>query len=264
MSDVKFCDSCGVSLSAGTRFCHSCGKEQIVVVENEIPTTTDENTNQESNGTSPEIESEKSEGANGTDNMYSAINSEVNDENKLVEDISQTEAQPEKPIASEQREQAPVESQPQVTYQPQPQAQQQPSYQQPPIAQQTPYVQQAAPEQPVKKKKFPWFFTILWVAMFAAVGVWAYFIFVHPTYDYPILTEDAQRFVLFTVSIAALIYTLSLKLSVKKLKAIPAILLVVLVLVIFAFFCVVELQEGDFLHDTVGNLVESVIPAFGD
>ena len=89
--------------------------------------------------------------------MYSAINSEVNDENKLVEDISQTEAQPEKPIASEQREQAPVESQPQVTYQPQPQAQQQPSYQQPPIAQQTPYVQQTAPEQPVKKKKFPWF-----------------------------------------------------------------------------------------------------------
>lgn len=264
MSDVKFCDSCGVSLSAGTRFCHSCGKEQIVVVENEIPTTTDENTNQESNGTSPEIESEKSEGANGTDNMYSAINSEVNDENKLVEDISQTEAQPEKPIASEQREQAPVESQPQVTYQPQPQAQQQPSYQQPPIAQQTPYVQQAAPEQPVKKKKFPWFFTVLWVLMSAAVGIWGYFLLVDPNYNYPILTSEAQRYVIFTAAVAVIIYTFSLKITMKKLKAIPTILLVVFSLAIFVLFCLIELQDGNFLHDTVSNLVESVIPAFGD
>ena len=61
MSDVKFVTHV-VLVFPGTRFCHSCGKEQIVVVENEIPTTTDENTQQESNGTSPEIESERVKG----------------------------------------------------------------------------------------------------------------------------------------------------------------------------------------------------------
>jgi hypothetical protein len=53
-------------------------------------------------------------------------------------------------------------------------------------------------------------------------------------------------------------------LSIKKLKAIPAILMVVLGLIIFVFFCLIELQEGDFLHDMVSNLVESVVPAFGE
>lgn len=229
----------------------------------------------------------KDEEAVVVENGDSAVEAGENNELKQVEDILQAEDQQEKVIVTEpintipdnlQQEQKPVIPQPAITYQeqpqPQPQYQSQPSYQQGPMVQQAPYIQQAPATQqapyvhqadPIpsaKKKKFPWFFTVLWLVMFVAVGVWAYLFFVHPTYDSPRFTENAQRFVLFAVSVATLIYTLSLKLSIKKLKAIPAILMVVLGLVIFIFFCLIELQDGDFLHDTVSNMLEGVIPVF--
>lgn len=299
MSDVKFCDSCGTGLTINAMFCHKCGQKQVVPVEDDLPAT-DENNNREPNtdtilnNTAPETESTEVAGENDSSNFESqpedndeteekdeetvavedgdtAAESEEDDELKQAENISHTKDQQEKEIVNEpidtspgnfQQEQKPIIPQPAITYQAQPQPQ--PSYQQAPTAQQTPYAQQAAPVPPAKKKKFPWFFTVLWLIMFVAVGIWAYLYFVHPTYDYPRFTEDAQRLVLFAVSVAALIYTLSLKLSIKKLKAIPAILMVVLGLIIFVFFCLVELQDGDFLHDTVSNLVESVIPVFGE
>lgn len=100
----------------------------------------------------------------------------------------------------------------------------------------------------------------MWFILLVAVGIWAYFLLVSPDYDYPRFTEDAQRIALFTASIAALIYTLSLKLAMRRLKALPTVILVVLALAGFFFFCLVELQEGDFLHDTVANIIESISP----
>ena len=46
MSNVKFCDSCGTSLSLNDKFCHNCGQIQAVLMENESPAT-NENINQE-------------------------------------------------------------------------------------------------------------------------------------------------------------------------------------------------------------------------
>ena len=87
---------------------------------------------------------------------------------------------------------------------------------------------------------------------------------VSPDYDYPVLTEEAQRYVLLTAAIALVIYTLSLKLTMKKLRALPTIILVVFSLVVGYFFCTIELTDGDWLHDTVINITESVIPTSGD
>lgn len=311
MSDVKFCDSCGTSLSAGTLFCHNCGQKQVVIEEKEI-SATDENYSNEPIITTPinvEPDNEKIEdNANsepqsvskdkedsGVDSTDLVNESEENVEFNKAEDISMVE-EPEKITSTEpelepepepepepvnaitdnqQQEQKPDDSKSQVTYQPQPQLQPQPIYQQAPVPQQTPYVQQApvtqqppvaqqAPVPAPKKKKFPWFFTVLWLIMFAAVGIWGYFLLVDPNYNYPILTSEAQRYVIFTAAVAAIIYTFSLKLTMRKLKAIPTILLVVFSLAIFVLFCLIELPDENFLHDMVSNLVESVLPAFGE
>lgn len=284
MSDVKFCDSCGTGLSINAVFCHKCGQKQVVPVENELPAT-DENNNLEPNTDTTlndaEPETEKTEVAGENDFSSDESQQEDKSEEAVAEEEgytegpqptntyqaqTQTEPQPQPELQLQEEVQSQPEVQPQPLQQPvlQQQYQPQPSFPQAQMAQQAPYSQQAASVPPAGKKKFPWFFTVLWLIMFVAVIIWGYLYFVHPTYDYPRFTEDAQRFVLFTVSVATLIYTLSLKLSIKKLKAIPAILMVVLGLIIFVFFCLIELQEGDFLHDMVSNLVESVVPAFGE
>lgn len=295
MSDVKFCDSCGTGLSLNAMFCHNCGQKQAAVVENDLPAI-DENINQEPisdstmNNVEPETEKievagednistnepqpeAKDEEAVVVENGDSAVEAGENNELKQVEDILQAEDQQEKVIVTEpsntitdnlQQEQKPVIPQPSITYkaQPQPQYQPHPSYQQAPIAQQVPYAQQADPVPPAKKKKFPWFFTVLWLIMFAAVGIWGYFLLIDPDYRFPIFTPEAQRYVLFTIAVAVLVYTLSLKLSMKKLKVIPTIFMVVFGLIIFVLFCLVELPAGNFLHDTVSNMLEGVIPVF--
>lgn len=240
MSDVKSCDSCGTGLSLKDMFCHNCGKKQVAIVQNEV-SATDGSINREATSdltiNNAELETEKTEAVGEKD--LSSLESQPEakgDETAVVENDSA------------------VDPQLQVTYQDQPQ----PQHQQPPFA------QQAAPEPALKKKKFPWFFTVLWLLTFAAVGIWGFFLLVDQNYDFPIFTVEAQRYVIFTAAVAVLIYTLSLKLAIKKLKAIPAILLVLFSIAIFVLFCLVELQDGDFLHDMVSNLVESVIPAFGE
>lgn len=225
----------------------------------------------------------KEEEAVEVENLGSAAIYEKNNELKQTEDIPQAEDQSEQAIVIEpvntipdnqQQEQKPVIPQPSITYQAQPQpqpqhvfhqapvAQQAPYFQQAPAAQQAPYAQQAAPVPAPKKKKFPWFFTVLWLIMFAAVGIWGYFLLVDPNYNYPIFTPEAQRYVAFTVAAALLVYTLSLKLAMKKFKVIPTIFMIIFGVVIFAFFCLVELPAGNFLHDTVSNMFEDVIPVF--
>jgi len=261
MSDFKFCDSCGYKIPATAMFCPMCGQKQEPVQAPE-PTPQPDVTQQEPASvtqTPEEVQTAETKPAG----QEEQINSEVKPE--PAETVPETS-----PAAAPAEPEKPDTQQPQVTYAPPPQPQPapqpvsqqpQPQYQQP--AQQpqgAPVTAAAQQEAPVKKKKkFPWVFTILWLAMLAAVGVCAYFIFVAPNYDYPELTEDAQRFILFTACVAALIYTLSLKLAMKKLRAIPTIILVVLTIVGFFFFCLIELTDG-FLHETVVNIVESISP----
>lgn len=260
MSDFKFCDSCGYKIPATAMFCPMCGQKQEPVQASE-PAPQPEMTQQEPVEITQTVAEKQVEESTPAVSEEQAINDIKPEEETVTEPASEPEAasapvEPEKPVTQ----------QPQITYTPpQPQPQPQPvnlqpqPQQQPNFVQSTPAPAAQQPAAPVKKKKFPWVFTILWLAMLAAVGVWAYFIFVAPNYDYPELTEDAQRFMLFTACVAALIYTLSLKLSVKKLKAIPTIILVLLAMVGFFFFCLVELTDG-FLHETVVNIIESISP----
>lgn len=106
-------------------------------------------------------------------------------------------------------------------------------------------------EEKKAKKRFPWFFTASWSLLLIGAGVWGYFLFFDYNYDYPIISEDVQRVVLYTVAVALLIYTLSLKLTLRRLKFLPALFLVLSFLVVFYFFCTIELIEGDTLHDLV-------------
>ena len=284
MSDFKFCDSCGNKLSMTALFCSKCGqKQEPVSVPESVPQPEEKEQEpinaqvSEENITSDISAIEEEQITNDE-----PINETTIEETELADQISESDAEKidesvtepilaetDSPVKSETAE--PATQQPQNTYtqpvqqpiqQPQPAAQPQPQPQY-----QSPYYPQSVQTsgtQPqtevVKKKKFPWIFTALWFILLVAVGVWAYFLLVHPTYDYPRFTEDAQRIALFTAAIAALIYTLSLKLTMRKLKALPTVILVLLALAGFFFFCLVELQEGEFLHDAVVNIIESVSP----
>ena len=114
-----------------------------------------------------------------------------------------------------------------------------------------------------EKKRFPWFFTVLWTIMLLAVGIWAYFLLIDVSYDYPKFTEDAQRIVLFTIAVAFLIYTLSLKITMQRFRAFPTVILVVATLIIFYFFSMVELTDGDLLHDILSNITNSILSSSG-
>ncbi|NMA66569.1 MAG: hypothetical protein GX957_10080, partial [Clostridiaceae bacterium] len=108
-------------------------------------------------------------------------------------------------------------------------------------------------------------FTVIWGILFIAVAAWGFYLYYLYVgeYDYPKFTEDVQRILLFSGAIFVLIYTISLKLSMKKFKVVPTIILVIACLVIFYFYCMVELQDGDLLHDFVSDITERVLPVFG-
>ncbi|NLX64449.1 MAG: hypothetical protein GX022_06730 [Clostridiaceae bacterium] len=270
MSDVKFCFSCGASLSLNDLFCYKCGQKQVVTDESES-SAPNGNINREpindstsdSSMNSIKPETEKTETAGEKDSSGIVPQPEVNEEKNVIntekpeaeskDNIIETKVnEPVNTYANNLEQQQKFESPKQpVTYQDS-------------IAQQVPSAQQSAPVPVPKKKKFPWFFTVLWLILLGAVGIWGYFLLIDPNYNYPVLTPEAQRYIIFTVAVAVLIYTLSLKLAMKKLRAIPTVLLVLFGIIIFVLFCMIELQEGNFLHDTVSEIFENVIPTFGE
>lgn len=282
MSDIKFCDSCGNKISITALFCPKCGQKQetIPVLEAAAPI---ESIEQDATSVTQVvkddidfIQEQAFEETVNNENTFDASNSvdTINDfENPIAEPVNESVVEPVKadstiPVENEvvkpevpQSQQSTYIPQPQqqTIHQPQVPQQPQPQYQQPyyPQNTQAPVVQ--SPAETVKKKKFPWIFSLLWFILLVAVGVWAYFLLVDPNYDYPRFTEDAQRIALFTAAIAALIYTLSLKLTMRKLKALPTVIMIILALVGFFFFCLVELQDGEFLHDAVSTFVENVL-----
>ncbi len=265
MSDIKFCDSCGNRIPMAALFCPKCGQKQEPLPASEFVVKT-ESIEQDSIIETPVISEEQNIEQEQTFNQNPGVNensldmsdtveqiTEVNNESEPVVEQNAVTALPEQSEVVE-----PVAPQSQNTYIPQPQPIHQPQPQYPSTYPQA--AQVAQPKGGVIKKKFPWVFTILWIILLGAVGTWAYFLLIHPTYDYPKFTEDAQRIALFTACIAALIYTLSLKLTMKKLKALPTVIMILLALVGFFFFCMVELQDGDLLHDTISTFVESILP----
>ncbi len=255
MSDMKYCPSCGTSLSVTAAFCHNCGQKQKVETA-EAPVTSEFN-------------------LEDTVPVPSASEPVAIESETAVEEVKdESQAQPEPPAPEvDPFSSLPVFDHPELKQGYQmpvvPPAAPSPSYpkaEQPmaPISTQPKAVTPPASPKPAPKKRFPWVFTVLWLIMTVAVGVWSYFVLLHPEYDFPVLTEDAQRYILLTAAIALIVYTLSLKLTMKKLKALPTVILVVASLVVFYFFCTVELTDGDWLHDTVTSITESILPASGD
>lgn len=266
MSDVKYCPSCGTSLSITAAYCHQCGQKQKLMTPEAAVTSENIPDNATAMPNSEPVSVETS--------LNETINSEVSVEPEVsASEMSSYSTQPvvESPevIKTPPEVAAPVTSDT-VTASVTPAAPVTPqSVDQSPVnPEPAPSVQSAAAApsasiKPARKKKFPWVFTVLWVLAAIAVGVWSYFVCIHPEYDYPVLTEDAQRWILLTVAIALLVYTLTLKLTMKKLKALPTVLLVIAALVVFYFFCMVELTDNDLLHDVLSDITEKIIPASG-
>lgn len=126
---------------------------------------------------------------------------------------------------------------------------------------QQPLQEQAAP--PKKTRKFPWVFAIAWAVMLVFVGIWTY-CYMDSSYDRPILTGDTMRVVTYVVSIVLLIYTLHIMLLAKKFKIFPTIILILSLLLSFAFYTSYELVEGEFLHDIVSPVTDSIFPDAAD
>lgn len=175
----------------------------------------------------------------------------------------QPESQPVPPAYTVQQPPVQPAAQPQSYQQPQSYPQT-PSYQQPQSypPQQGYYQPQPAPAPaPQKpKKKFPWVFTVLWLGMLGFVAFWAFYMFA-PDYE-PEITLDTVRIVIFAVTAVLMIYILNLKLATKKLKVLPTIFLVLVLIASFVLFCNYELTEGEMLHDLISPLTESFLPIF--
>jgi len=166
----------------------------------------------------------------------------------------------------------PSKPEPQKVEQPYAQSFTQSGYQQPTPAQsfqQPSYPAQAqqpaVPKMAKKKKKFPWVFTILWIAMLAFIGIWVYLWTTYPSSENPINTIldediiiDVIRVMVPVISAILLIYTLFLKLAVKKLKVVPTILLIIFFLLSAFMFLSFELVEGDWAHDLISPVTETI------
>jgi hypothetical protein len=272
MNIRNFCPFCGEKFEKPSAFCSNCGKKLIVEepensnkpekIEQETPdipqqTTVTVEYQQENDDNIETAGNNDEESKEDELSEIKEIQTESGHESQVTENESPTLAKmPEQPDP-EQEEQTTDTEELQIQPQPQPQIQQQPAHQTPPHY----YQQQMAqtPKQTEKKKKFPWFFTIFWGIMLLAVAAWGYFLFFNNNYDKPEITEDTLRVVLYVMSAAAVIYTLTLKLTIKKYKAIPVIVLILFALVIFYNFCMIELIEGDWLHDTISDITNSIL-----
>ncbi len=260
MSDIKYCPSCGTTLSLSAVFCHKCGQKQKVsdaepmVSKEDITSATEEKAQpQEEKGQAIEQVPSPQPAQTQSNDQEPAINQTLD----RAQAPDQTHVQVQTLIHNQAPEQVRYEA-PKVQN-PMPEVRNAPTCL-------DPVSQSLNAKKAPGKKKFPWFFAVLWTILFIAVGGWGFYLYYLYSNggDFPQFTEDAQRIVLFTVSIALLIYTLSLKLTMKKLKAFPTVILILALLVIFYLFTMVELTDGDWLHDTVSEITDSILPASGD
>lgn len=185
----------------------------------------------------------------------------------VVEKAPEAPSQPVPPAYTVQQPPVQPAAQPQSYQQPQSYPQQPQSYPQQPQSyapQQSYYqpqpAQAAVPQKPKPKKKFPWIFTVLWLGMLGFVAFWTYYMFA-PGYE-PEITLDTVRILIYAVTVVLMVYILNLKLATKKLKVLPTIFLVIVLLASILLFSSYELMEGEALHDWLSPITESFLPEF--
>jgi len=270
MADIKTCSSCGAGIPVEALFCPNCGqKQEAMAQEPEQATQTPEE---------PIVEESATETVSGADSQAAPDIFEQEQKEPEAEPASSAEQSPVYPDpasapqqpASQKTETAqpqPSYWQTQQTQQPQPgywdtkQSQPAQGYQPPSYPQ--PASQPVAPKKP--KKKFPWVFTIVWIVMLAFIGVWVYLWTTYPVSQNPLTTVldtdvaiDFIRVIVPVISAILLIYTLFLKISVKKLKVIPTILLIIFFLASVFMFLSFELVEGDWPNDLIRPVAEMI------
>jgi len=271
MGDIKMCSFCGSSMPAEAVFCPNCGQKQETLTKEPEQTiqTPEEPIIADVNETTPDSVS----GADSDAAPEAWDQPEQVTEKTTVEEPSTVQQSPvyTSPAAAPQQQQ-PVYPEPQKVEQPYAQSFTQSGYQQPTPAQsfqQPSYPAQAqqpaVPKMAKKKKKFPWVFTILWIAMLAFIGIWVYLWTTYPSSENPINTIldediiiDVIRVMVPVISAILLIYTLFLKLAVKKLKVVPTILLIIFFLLSAFMFLSFELVEGDWAHDLISPVTETI------
>lgn len=270
MGDIKMCSSCGNSIPVEAVFCPNCGQKQEAVIQEQEQAvqTPEESVYQDAE------EIKTPEPVSETDNHGAPDVSDQPEQDYQEPPIEsehtaqQQQAYPESTSAAPQQQQTASSEPGQIQQQAYAQAftqpqQPQPGYQpaQPAQSYQQPsYPQQAQqPEAPKKpKKRFPWVFTILWIGMLAFIGVWVFLWFTYPESQNPInnLSVDTLRLMTPVVAVVLLIYTLNLKILVKKAKVIPTILLILSILFSVFMFLSFELIEGDWAHDLIRPVTE--------
>jgi len=268
MGDTKFCHSCGSNIPVAALFCPHCGqKQETIAQEPERVVQTPEEP-----AMTPTEDIQVSEASAGAGDQAPEASAQTVVQQPPVETDFIPQQQPnanETTTAALQQQTASAGPEPvaqtygQSPAQPQ---QPQPVFQQPaqPVQENKPdYAQQllqaAAPQQK-PKKRFPWFFAILWGGMLIFIGVWivAWFTYPNQSVHNPLnnLTIDTFRILTPVITILLLIYTLNLRLIVKKGKIIPTIVLVLTLLFSVFMFLSFELTEDDWAHQLVRPITE--------
>lgn len=267
MGDTKLCPSCGRNIPGAALFCPHCGQKQETIVQKP------ENTVQTPAETIPvqTVESQTTESHSEADSQTTPDVGVQPGQAVQQQPSVETEFIPQQPVAPDSVAAAPQQpespgsepaapnyaqgfvqpQQPQSGFQQQTQPVQN---NKPDYAQQL--LQAAAPQKP--KKRFPWFFAIVWAGLLIFTAVWIILWFTYPESQNPLnyLTVDTFRILTPVVTIVLLIYTLNLKLIVKKGKFIPTILLVLTLLLSVFMFLSFELVEGDWAHDLIRPITE--------
>lgn len=230
MSDTKNCPACGTIIDVSDSFCYMCGAKQEAA-----PAPA-------SSSADPPAEAP----------LADAESADISLPDIPAMEVSSAEAPKQAPVNETKPDAQPMEEKPDAGVD-----------MAKPSSESTPASSAPEIKPGPKGKKFPLFFTFFWIMMVIVVASWGYFLFFDARYDYPRFTEDAQRLVLFTAAVAVLIYTFSLKLTMRKLKAFPTVVLVISALIIFYFFTIVELTDGDFLHELMTGITSRILSVSG-
>lgn len=109
-------------------------------------------------------------------------------------------------------------------------------------------------------KGFPFYYVLISGLMIIGLLYWAFCIFLYPNYEYPVLTEDAQRWLLFAGSVVLVVWNLSMRIRYRgtRKRIIPNILAAVIFLVILYGYGMIEMTPDDTLHQFFAGLTSSI------
>lgn len=254
MGDIKYCAYCGSSIPFEAAFCPYCGKKQETLARASDTATSPEIPQNVNNQETTVQDTVHEASETGVTEKFHQEPAEITDQKEPVSADND-------PAAPDQQKQIPEgqEHDPMFITQAPDQQQHQQFLQQIPTSPVS-GPQQAQPAAQKPRKRFPWVFAILWAGMLVFVCVWVYlwFTYPNPEINNPLynLTADTFRILAPVVTIILMIYTLNLKIVVKKLKVIPTIILILTLLFSVFMFLSFELVEGDWAHDLIRPVTE--------